>query len=251
MGKNNPLYGSLGSDQDKYIPGVIISCVVFCFESGRLKLLLCNSKWLGKWVLPGGLISYNEGADDAVRRILKEKIGVKQPYLKQFHFFCNKGRIDIDGSENTDYSTTPRSINLAYYSFVRADELKLPETDADGLRWFPICDCSFAHEDHQEIIYTCISSIRKQIGFLPIGYKLLSEKFTMPVLRTIYESILDRNIDRRNFQRKILSIGCVKPLDEKRSIGGRGHKSPNLYRFEKKIYEEAEEQGLQLMTNNL
>lgn len=249
MGNDNPLCGPLGSDQDKFVPGVTITCVAFCFESGSLKLLLCKSKSLNKWVLPGGWIAQDEDADDAVRRILKEKIGVKRPYLKQFHFFDNKERTDINGSEGTDYFISARSINLAYYSFVKADEIKLPRTSVDDLRWLRVCDCSSVHDDHREIIGTCIIAIRRQIGFLPIGYGLLSEKFTMPELRTIYETILERSIDRRNFQRKILSIGCVKPLDEKRRIGG--HKSPNLYRFDKKKYEEAERLGIQFMTSNL
>lgn len=247
MGKNNSLYELLGSDRGKYVPGVTISCVVFCFESGSLKLLLCKPKSLEEWILPGGPIAQDEGADEAVRRTLKEKIGVKRSYLKQFHFFCNRDHTEVAG----DCTSAARSINLAYYSFVKADEIKFSRTDAEDLKWFafPVCESSSIHKDHQKIIDTCISSIRRQIGFLPIGYKLLSEKFTMPELRTIYETILNRSIDRRNFQRKMLSIGCVKPLEEKRSIGG--HKSPNLYRFEKKVYDEAEKQGLQLMTNNL
>lgn len=94
-----------------------------------------------------------------------------------------------------------------------------------------------------------MQTIRQQIGFLPLGYGLLPEKFTMPELRTIYETILERELDRRNFQRKMLSIGYIKPLNETRKIGA--HKSPNLYTFEKDKYDEAARLGLQIMSNNL
>lgn len=250
MEKDNILIDEyLCSDQNKYIPGVSISCVAFCFESGSLKLLLCKSNEGDKWILPGGSVAHDEDTDEAVRRILKSTIGVKYPYTNQFYFFGNKERTDIRGIENTNGSTSSRFINLAYYSFIKTEEIKPLKSNTDYLKWFRIGDCSDVHPDHIEIINTCILAIRKQIGFLPIGYGLLSEKFTMPELRTIYETILDRSIDRRNFQRKILSIGYVKPLYETRKIGG--HKSPNLYKFDKKKYEEAAKSGIQLMSNSL
>lgn len=249
MGKDNPLCEPLGSDQDKYVPGVTISCVAFCFESGSLKLLLCKPKGETEWVLPGGLIAQDEDADQAARRILKDKIGVKRPFMNQFHFFGDKDRTDVAGIQEGNESTYPRLINLAYYSLVKNEEIKQVGSNEDEITWFRLGDCSCIHVDHKEIIDTCIFSIRRQVGFLPIGYGLLPEKFTMPELRVIYETILERSIDRRNFQRKILSVGYVKPLHETRKIGG--HKSPNLYKFDKKKCEEAVRLGIQLMSNNL
>lgn len=252
MKKDNPLYEPIGSDQDKYVPGVTISCVAFCFESGSLKLLLCKHQEHAEWVLPGGPISQHEDADQAARRILKNKIGVKRPFMNQFHFFGDKDLTDLTavaGMQDMGKPAFPRLINLAYYSLVRNEEIKEPRSDGGELRWFRLGDCSCIHVDHKKIIDTCILAIRRQVGFLPIGYGLLPEKFTMPELRIIYETILERSIDRRNFQRKILSVGYVKPLHETRKIGG--HKSPNLYTFDKKKCEEAVRLGIQLMSNNL
>jgi hypothetical protein len=249
MKKDNPLYGPLGSDQDKYVPGVTISCVAFCFESGSLKLLLCKHKEDAEWVLPGGPITQDEDADQAARRILKSKIGVKRPFMNQFHFFGDKNRTDGAGMQGMSEPAFPRLINLAYYSLARNEEIKDLRSNEDELRWFRIGDCSCIRADHKVIIDTCILAIRRQVGFLPIGYGLLPEKFAMPELRVIYETILERSIDRRNFQRKILSVGYVKPLHETRKTGG--HKSPNLYTFDKKKCEEAVKLGIQMMSNNL
>ncbi|GAB6009198.1 NUDIX hydrolase [Dysgonomonas reticulitermitis] len=249
MEKYNPLYEPSGSDQDKYVPGVTISCVAFCFEAGSLKLLLCKPKEEAEWILPGGLIAHDEDADQAAHRILKDKIGVKRPFMNQFHFFGDKDRTDVVGMQGVSESAFPRLINLAYYSLVRNEEIKELRSNKDELRWFRIGDCFCINPDHKEIIDTCIFTIRRLVGFLPIGYGLLPEKFTMPELRVIYETILERSIDRRNFQRKILSAGYVKPLHETRKIGG--HKSPNLYTFDKKKYEKAAKLGIQLMSNNL
>ncbi|MFV0537427.1 MAG: NUDIX hydrolase [Dysgonomonas sp.] len=249
MGKDKPICEPSGSDQDKYVPGVTISCVAFSFESGSLKLLLCRPKGETEWILPGGPIAQDEDADQAARRILKNKIGVKRPFMNQFHFFGEKDRTDVAGIQEGDEPSYPRLINLAYYSLVKNEEIKQVGSNEDEIRWFHIGERSCIHVDHQEIIDTCIFTIRRQVGFLPIGYGLLPEKFTMPELRVIYETILERSIDRRNFQRKILSIGYVKPLYETRKIGG--HKSPNLYKFDKRKCEEAVRLGIQLMSNNL
>lgn len=243
--ENLPLDEQFG--HNKYIPGVSVSCVAFCFSSGVLKLLLGKYKTGDKWILPAGFIAQDEDVDEAILRILKEKTGVKDPYLKQFSFFGNKERVDaINASKQANMG---RFINLAYYSFIKEDEVKLPKLNEEELRWFDIKEIPNTYADHKEIIDICMQTIRQQIGFLPLGYGLLPEKFTMPELRTIYETILERELDRRNFQRKMLSIGYIKPLNETRKIGA--HKSPNLYTFEKDKYDEAARLGLQIMSNNL
>ena len=118
------LDGLSSSTQDEYVPGVTVSCVTFCFYLGSLKLLLCKPEGQDNWVLPGGSIIVNEDADDAMRRVLKSTIGVKSPYLKQLCFFANKKRTSINEADEDTVST--RLINLAYYSFVKNEDVKQP-----------------------------------------------------------------------------------------------------------------------------
>jgi hypothetical protein len=96
--------------------------------------------------------------------------------------------------------------------------------------------------DHDHILQTALSTLRLQLNYQPIGYNLLPRKFTMPELQKLYETILDKKLDRRNFQRKILSYDILRQLDEKRT--GVAHKAPFLYSFNLKNYQKALRQGL-------
>lgn len=259
MRKVKPSNGALEKAQGKYVPGVSISCVTLCFHSGSLKVLLCKYKISNKWVLPGGLIGEDEDSDEAVQRVLRRRTNTDEAYIKQFYFFGKKKRIEPDDniveiikqSDHINGNWDPtRFISLGYYSFVKYDDVNLLSSESESLKWFDINELpTSVYGDHREIINIAITTIRNQVGFLPIGYELLPTKFTMPELRSIYETILGRELDRRNFQRKMLSIGYIKPLHETRKIGA--HKSPNLYTFEKDKYEEAARLGLQIMSNNL
>ena len=260
MERETPPYEILNQGLDIFIPNISVDCIILSFHSGSLKVLLCKFNVSEKWMLPGGFVAKDEDPDESALRVLKDRTGLKNVYLKQFYFFGKKNRISIE--ENMDLLKQfnidkekgrwflERFISLAYYSLIKYDDAQLFVNEKyEEVRWFDINEIPPLYTDHKEIIDTAMSTIRKQIGFVPMGYELLPEKFTMPELRCIYESILGRDIDRRNFQRKILSIGYVRPLNEKRKAGA--HKSPNLYTFIKEKYEAAEKYGIQVMSNNL
>lgn len=249
----------LNQGPDIFIPNISVDCIILGFHSCSLKVLLCKFKVCEKWMLPGGFVAKDEDPDESARRVLKDRTGLKNVYLKQFCFFGKKDRIDtgenadmlkrfnIQGDKGRWY--TDRFISLGYYSLIKYDEARLfVNEEHEEARWFDIDDIPPLYADHKEIIDTATSTIRKQISFIPMGYALLPEKFTMPELRCIYEAILGREIDRRNFQRKMLSIGYIQPLNETRRAGA--YKSPNLYTFIKDKYEEAEKYGIQVMSNN-
>lgn len=233
-------------EKDIFNLNISVDCTIFGFHSGSLKVLLCKPSVGEKWMLPGGLITRDEIPDETARRILKAKTGLSDTYLKQFSFF---GRKDKKQEENENPEILSE-ISLAYFALIKSGDAQLVEdNDTEHVEWFEINNISDLHPEHKIIFETALSTLRKQIGFIPIGYELLPEKFTMPELRSIYEAILGRELDRRNFQRKMLSIGFIKALNETRKVGA--HKSPNLYSFDKKKYEEAERLGIQLMSNNL
>jgi len=258
MEKEKSPFDTLNQGREIFIPNVSVDCIVLGYHDGNLKTLLCKFKVSDNWMLPGGFVSKDEDPDEAMLRILKGRTGLKNMYLKQFCFFGKKTRINLDEHEKIlkglDVNLEngkwymDRFISLGYYSLIRYDQARIEAREYEDVAWFSLDELPSLYGDHKEIIDTAILTIRKQIGFIPIGYELLPEKFTMPELRCIYETILNRELDRRNFQRKMLTVGYIRPLNETRRAGA--HKSPNLYSFVKDKYEDAEKYGIQLMSNN-
>ena len=143
-----------------------------------------------------------------------------------------------------------RFLTIAYYALVKFEEYNVQSNALDEeVEWFDLKQVPRLYGDHNKIINKAIETIRTQIGYIPIGFELLPRKFTMPELRIIYETIIGKELDRRNFQRKILSIGYINRLNETRKNGA--HKAPQLYSFDKEKYEIANEYGLQIMSWNL
>ncbi|MFV0419578.1 MAG: NUDIX hydrolase [Dysgonomonas sp.] len=262
MKEGNSQISALDQTTNTFIPNISVDCIILSFHLGDIKVLLCKPNDSDKWMLPGGFVGKDEDPDESAYRVLAEKTGLKREvYLRQFYFFGKKGRIgdkdndtmmkrlNIDWNKQNGQPHPNRFISLAYYSLIKYSDVNISVEKDEDISWFDINNTPDLYADHEEIVYTAITTIRKQIGFIPMGYELLPEKFTMPELRGIYEAILGRELDRRNFQRKMLTIGYIKPLNETRKIGA--HKSPNLYTFVKDKYAEAEENGIQIMSNNL
>lgn len=242
--------------EDIFHPGVSIDCVILGFDEGNIKILLRNIKGVGAWSLPGGFPYKEEDLDIAASRILEAKTGLSDIFLRQFHVFGNAHRIDVGknrevltniGVEDVEnHWTMRRFVSVGYYALVHyKDSIVKSEFDDVDLNWFDLKEIPSLYSDHNRIVQIAIESIRMQLGYIPIGYGLLPEKFTMPELRTIYETILGKSLDRRNFQRKMLSVGLVKKLPETRREGA--HKAPILYSFVKEKYDLALEYGMQLM----
>ncbi|WP_165041028.1 NUDIX hydrolase [Dysgonomonas sp. ZJ709] len=251
--------GISGEGVALYMPSVSVECVILGFHSGGLKVLLRKLKINDQWMLPGSLIAIDEDVDKSAQRTLYKRTGIRGVSPRQFYLFGRKDRADsndhvlkefnIEGVETPWY--LQRFMSVGYYALVQFDQIKpmkSKENDDEIFDWFMLDSLPELYADHNKIIRKAIETVRMHIGYIPIGYKLLPEKFTMPELRVIYETILGKAIDRRNFQRKVLSVGLIEPLNETRKIGP--HKSPILYSFDKKKYAEAEKNGIQFMSNN-
>lgn len=261
MERKVPLSESLNRAVENFIPYISVDCIILGFDSGCIKALLCKHKKSNKWLITGGFVRRDEGPDDAAYRILKDKTGIsREGYLKQFYFFNKKCNIGDD--ENTmmlkrlgvdvvpeNMKKLDRFVSLGYYFLVKYPYVNVHAEEYEDVEWFDINALPELYETHGMLIEEAIASIRKQVGFTPFGYELLPAQFTMPELRAIYEAILGRELDRRNFQRKMLSIGYIKALNEVRKEGA--YKSPYLYTFIEEKYREAEVRGIQIMSNNL
>lgn len=245
--------------QEEYLDSISVDCVIFSFHEGEIKVLLNKLLKSSNWMLPGGFVRVDENVDDAAYRVLNIRTGLNDVFLKQFHLFGECNRIDFTDNKrfieelNMDEEVAKwylrRFVTMGYYALIEFGKVNLNTyKEVEELEWFPLSKLPNLYSDHRHIIESAISSIRVQLGYVPVGYQLLPEKFTMPELRMVYESIVGKELDRRNFQRKMLSVGLIRKLEEKRRSGP--HKAPYLYTFNKEKYEEAERSGMYLMSWN-
>ncbi|GAB4021676.1 NUDIX hydrolase [Spirosoma koreense] len=231
-----------------YMPSVSIDCVIFGFHDGQLKVLLLRWKGTDDWCLPGGRIRHEENMEDAAYRSLHERTGLSEVFLQQFHTFGDVMRYTHFSREETltrlgldeevIREIVSRDVSVGYYALVEfADVVPTPDFFTEECRWWDIDQIPELLFDHNEMIRLALKTLRRQLSYQPIGYKLLPEKFTMPDLQQLYETILGQSLDRRNFQKRMLGYGILERLDERKTGGA--HKAPYLYRFDKEKYEKA------------
>ncbi len=230
---------------------VSIDCVIFGFHAGELKVLLLKWKGTDSWSLPGGRIYLDEAVNDAVIRILQERTGLKEIFLQQFYTFGETDRyksfdpeILMSKMEQTfgkhfyDEKYMKRNVSIGFMALVEFEQvMATPDWYTDECRWWEISAIPDLLFDHNYMIEMALKALRRQVSYQPIGYNLLPEKFTMPELQRLYETILGKQLDRRNFQKLVLSYDILEKLPEKRTGGA--FKSPFLYRFDKEKYDRA------------
>ncbi|WP_199269778.1 NUDIX hydrolase [Mucilaginibacter lacusdianchii] len=213
----------------KFESAISIDCVIFGFEAGELKILLIersNDPFKDWLALPGNLVKQDEGIDEAAGRILHELTGLNDLHMEQFHTFGEVNR-----------HPSGRVITIAYYALIRINsqkELKPLIQFAKKAFWHPVSDLPKLAFDHSEIFKTGFNKLRRRLNYQPIAYELLPEKFTLTQLQQLYEAILNKKLDKRNFRKKMLSYGFLKELDEKqKNVSFRAAK---LYKFDRRKY---------------
>jgi len=234
--------------RENYLPHISIDCVVFGFHEGVLKVLLLKIKKEDAWYLPGGFVLQQEPIETAANRILKERTGLDEIFLQQFHVFGDPERSKehfemykdmLPAKENW---FTNRFLTIGYYALVDFCETNpAPDQFSSTCNW---CDLHAIPElrlDHALILKTALDALRLQLNYQPIGYNLMPKQFTMPELQKLYETILDKKLDRRNFQRRMLGFGILNRSEQPRKGGA--HKAPYLYSFDLKNYEAALTEG--------
>jgi 8-oxo-dGTP diphosphatase len=215
-------------------PAVTVDAVVFGVEDETLKVLLVErgfAPFAGSWAVPGGFVGPNEDLDTAARRELLEETGADVRYLEQLYTF---------GAPHRD--PRERVITVAYYALVDLPAHRLESgSDAADARWFPVADLPSLAFDHERIVRTAVSRLRGKLSYAPVGFDLLATKFTLTELQRLYEVILGRGLDKRNFRRKVLATDVLVELDETRA--GVAHRAPRLYRFDPDRYRARLEAG--------
>lgn len=245
----NTIFGN----HNEYQLGLSIDCVIFGFHDNQLKVLLIKTPYKDKWSLPGGFIPVEEDIDDAAVRVLKIRTGMEGIFLRQFATFGKVKRNDNDLKDTVlDHLKiygearkwlSQRFVTVGYYALVDFLKTIPPQSSKEELiEWIDHKEVPELILDHKEILDKALATLRNELNLIPVGYNLLPEKFTIPELQKLYETILDRKLDRRNFLRKITNIGILNKLDEKKS--NVAHKAPNLYTFDKDKYDEVLKNGL-------
>jgi 8-oxo-dGTP diphosphatase len=235
------------SEQD-YISQLSIDCVIFGYQDKHLKVLVPKLDFRGDfWALPAGFILQDEDIDQAARRILEERTGIRDIYLDQFRVFGGTGRsnrpfLERMMSLNEDKLgsklfnrkefewVTRRFISIGYYALVDINKVVPQKNDMDeSIDWYPIKDLPPMIMDHHEIVEKALKTLRRNLDEKLIAFNLLPDTFTMREVQELYEAIYDKPFARNNFQKKILDMNVLERLEKK--FTGAANKAPFLYRF--------------------
>jgi 8-oxo-dGTP diphosphatase len=188
---------------------VAVDAVLFTITERVLKTLLVKIKrgpFTGHWAFPGGLVQVGESLEAAAYRELYEKTGVQDLYLEQLYTFGDVSR-----------DPTAHTVAVAYFALVPPGEPALTQGEkyAD-IDWFPVQALPELAYDHNAMAEYALQRLQAKLSYTNIVYSLLPREFTLGELQEIYEVILHKPLDRRNFRRKILTLGLLKPLQKAR-----------------------------------
>ena len=220
------------SHLDYFNIAISVDCVIFCYDSKELKVLLIKSdleEFSGLYSLLGDLVRPDEDLDSASYRILQERTGMKDVYLQQVHTFGSIGR-----------HPSGRVITTAYYSLIDAKHQKLKLNNND-LNWLPVRSLKKLAFDHKEIVDTCLTRLREQVMDQPVIFNLLPEKFSLRELQELYQAILAVELDRRNFRKKIAVKDWLLDLNEMESDVP--HRPGKLYALKSEVKGKKQHKG--------
>ena len=216
---------------------VTVDAIVFGYsKKDGVSVLLIQRKYdpfKNSWAIPGGFVLEEESLEEAVRRELIEETGIAVNYLEQLYTF---GEPERDPRQ--------RIISVAYFGLVKTahyQELKA-STDAENAKWFSIKKIPVLAFDHKQILSVALDRLKSKIRYQPIGFELLDKKFPFSDLEKLYTALLDREINRRNFSKKILSFGFLEETGELSVSTGKGRPS-KMYQFNQKRYRELLKEG--------
>jgi len=204
---------------------VAVDSVIFSIKDGALSVLLIGMNkdpFKGQKAFPGGFIGQNETTEDAARRILKEETGVSDVFLEQLATFDAPKR-DPRG----------RVISVAYYALLPSSDIKLKAAAKySDIGWYATGELPKLAYDHKQIAETAINRLRSKLEYSNVAWSLLPRDFTLTELQKVYETILGRDLDKRNFRRKILALGLIDDSGEKQKGGV--HRPAQLYHFKQR-----------------
>jgi 8-oxo-dGTP diphosphatase len=214
---------------------VTVDLVIFALRNWELQVLLVQrgvAPFAGRWALPGGFIREGESLEAAARRELEEETGVRNVYLEQLFTFGDPHR-DPRG----------RVVTVAYYALVTGETAApVAGTDAGAVRWAPARKHPPLAFDHDRILAYALERLANKLDYTTVGFQLLPKKFTLSQLQRVYEAVLGRKLDKRNFRRKMAVLDVLQPLDEWTQEGP--SRPAQLHRFSSRRFERLRDRGI-------
>ncbi len=208
-------------------PEVTVDLVIFTVNEEKLKALLikrAEMPYANIWSIPGGFLKKDESLDNAAIRVMKEKTGVKEVYLEQLYTF---GRPERD--------PRMRVITVTYFALIPWTSLIPPESSkVTDLAWLAVDELPELAFDHREILEYATQRLRTKASYSNIVYGLLPAHFRLSDLQNIYEIIIARDLDKRNFRKRMLATGLLQETGRKEITGA--HRPAMLYKFKKREF---------------
>jgi 8-oxo-dGTP diphosphatase len=215
---------------------VTVDTLAFAIHDGILDILLVKRKqdpFKATWALPGGFITSSDNTlEEAAIRELYEETNIKNIYLEQLYTFGDRKR-DPRG----------RVVSVAYMALLCNDEFELrASTASSGVAWWPVKKLPELAFDHENIISYGHQRLKYKIEYSPAAFKLLPDKFTLRDLQSVYEAVLGKAVDNRNFRKKFLQTGILQELDETSQESS--YRPARLYQFFEKRFEELKDRPI-------
>lgn len=205
---------------------VSVDVVLFIVHDEKLQVLLINREsdpFKGNWALPGGFPLKGETTKDTAKRILKEKVGLKDSlYIEQLYTFDTIGRDPRDNVFSVTYFAL-----VPFETFQHIDSKHSQQPTLFDIKKLPVI--AF---DHKDIITYAVKRLRAKLGYTNVAYSALPRYFTFSMLQSIYEIILEQTMDKRNFRKMIEQLEIIEPTEKK--LQGMKQRPALLYEFKKK-----------------
>lgn len=211
--------------EDKVL--LAVDCIIFGFDNEDLKILLIKRDFepeKGKWSLIGGFLKRDETLDNAAARILYRLTGVHDIYMEQFYAFSEVNRDPVE-----------RTVSVSYFALINIETHNKELIENYNAKWFSVAKAPKLIFDHNEMLAKAIRRLQRRTSIKPVGFELLPQKFTMLQLQKLYEAILDKKLDKRNFINKINSLDILIKLKEKDMTSST--KGSFLYKFDQEKYD--------------
>jgi 8-oxo-dGTP diphosphatase len=209
--------------------------IIFGFDKDHLKILLIKRKeepFAGQWALPGDIVRPDEDLRDSAFRVLDQLTGVTDVHLEQVFTF---GKVDRHPKG--------RVITVAYLSLINIADVDIRAASfAEKVAWKEVRSIESLAFDHFKIMHTCLSKLQRDVKFKPIGFELLPKYFTLTELQKLYEAVLETDLDKRNFRKKILKMKILHTTHELQI--NVAHRPAKLFAFDKEKYEKAKDNGV-------
>lgn len=226
---------SVRRHQELERPLVTVDVILFTIRECDLKVLLVRRRFepfQGQMAIPGGFVLPTESLEEAAFRELREETGITPAYLEQLYTF---------GAPRRDPRT--RVITVAYFALLRSEELApVADSDASAVEWVSMKSLPRLAFDHAEILEYALQRLRAKLEYTTVGFQMLPREFTLTDLQQMYEVIYDRPLDKRNFRKKVLSLGILTPLNRQRRAGS--HRPARLYRFKESEHGLLKDRGI-------